>query len=122
MMLCSICSGIDICSSLPISAHESFEINPYQSAENFEHSQASKDKVRHHDDIFKVRDSADGGCELCAIIFTAFEGRKVEDEEIARGLPLVFTINENNKLIVSFESSEGLIELCGFDLYVHRGE
>jgi hypothetical protein len=74
---------------------------------------------RHHDDIFKVRDSADGGCELCA---TAFEGRKVEDEEIARGLLLVLTITENNKLIVSFESSEGLIELCGFDLYVHRGE
>lgn len=119
MMLCSICSGIEICSSLPISAHESFEINLDQSAE---HSQASEDKVRHHDDIFKIRDSADGGCELCAIIFTAFEGRKVEDEEIARGLPLVFTINENNKLIVSFESSEGLIELCGFDLYVRRGE
>jgi hypothetical protein len=122
MMLCSICSGIDICLSLPISAHESFEINPYQSAENFEHSQVSEDKVKHHDDIFKVRDSADGGCELCAIIFTAFESKKVKDEEIARGLPLVFTINENNKLIVSFESPEGLIELCGFDLYVHRGE
>jgi hypothetical protein len=122
MMLCPTCSGIDICSSLPNSAHESFETNPYQSAESVEHSQADEDKVRHHDDIFRVRDSADGGCELCAIIFAAFESRKVKDEEIARGLPLVFTINENNKLIVSFESPEGLIELCGFDLYVHRGE
>jgi hypothetical protein len=85
---------------LPASAHESFKINSYQSAENFEHSQAGEDQVRHRDDIFKVRDSADGGCELCAIIFTAFEGRKVEDQEIARGLPIVFTINGNNKFIV----------------------
>src|SRR5436305_10311181 len=121
-MLCSACSGIEICYSLPASTDESFNINSYQSAENFEHSQIDEDKIRHHDDIFKVRDSADGGCELCAIIFTAFEGRKVADKEIARGLPIVFTINEKNKLIVSFESSEGLIELCGFDLYAHPGE
>jgi hypothetical protein len=107
---------------LPASTHESFNINSYQSTENFEHSQAGEDEIRHHDNIFKVRDSADGGCELCAIIFKAFEGRMVEDQEIARGLPIVFTINEKNKLIVSFESSEGLIELCGFDLYVHPGE
>ncbi len=121
-MLCSTCSGIEICSSSPASADESFNINSYQSAENFEHSQAGEDKIRHHDDIFKVHDSAGGGCELCAIIFTAFEGRKVADKEIARGLPIVFIINEKNKLIVSFESSGGLIELCGFDMYAHPGE
>ena len=110
-MLCSIYSSI---------ADESFETKPYQEAEKFRHSQHIEGQIKHHNNIFGVRGSADGGCELCAVIIKAFEGRKVEDENIARGMPIVFS--RNNKLAAGIESPEGLIKLCGFDLYMHQGE
>ena len=122
MMLCSICSGIDIRSLLPIFADESFVTKPYQEAEKFGHSQRIEGQIKHHDDIFGVRGSADNGCGLCAVIIKAFEGRKVEDENIARGMPIVFSGNKNNKLAAGIVSPEGLIELCGFDVYMHQGE
>lgn len=121
MMLCSICCSTDIRSLLPIFADESFETKPYQEAKKFGHSQHIEGHIKHHDDIFGVRGSADGGCELCAVIIKAFEGRKVEDENIARGMPIVFSRN-NDKLAAGIESPEGLIELCGFDVYMHQGE
>lgn len=76
--------------------------------------------MKHHADIFGVRYSANNGCELCAIIIKAFEGRRIEDESIARGLPLVLT-SKNNKLIVSIETSEGLIGICDLDIYIDAG-
>ena len=121
-MLCAACSSINI--SLPVSIPEfgSSEINACREDKNLGHSQDGKDKISHQGDIFIVRAAADGGCDLCTLTITAFEKRKVQDEEIARGLPIVIPMKQNNKLIVSVESSEGLVELCGFDLYLERGE
>jgi hypothetical protein len=118
-MLCSICSGIDLSSLLSISAAESLESKACQEAG---HSQHIEGQFKHHDDIFGIRGSANNGCELCAIIIKAFNGRKIEDENIARGMPIVLSSNKNNKLTASIESPEGLIELCGFDVYIDPGK
>ena len=121
MALCSVCRSIDLHSLLLVSPEEHFETRPHHKAEVCRHPQEDELCIRHHYDIFKVRDSADGGCELCGVIFSAFKGRGVEDEEIGKGLPIILS-KQNNEIIVSFDSSEGLIKLCGFDVYVKQGK
>ena len=77
-------------------------------------------QVKHHDDIFRIGGSANDGCELCAIIIGTFEGRKMKEEDVARGMPIVLS-SKNDGIKVSIESPEGLIEVCGLDVYIHSG-
>ena len=78
--------------------------------------------MKHHDDIFGIRSSANDGCELCTMVIKAFDGRRVEDENIARGMPIVLSSNKNNKLTASIDSPEGLVEICDFDVYMYPGK
>jgi hypothetical protein len=118
-MLCSICSGIDLSSLLFISTTQSFESKPCEEAG---HSQNIEGQIKHHDDIFGIRSSANNGCELCAIIIKSFNSRRIEDENVARGMPIVLSSDKSNKLRASFESPEGLLDLCGFDVYIDPGK
>ncbi|KAH0536321.1 hypothetical protein FGG08_006794 [Glutinoglossum americanum] len=52
---------------------------------------------------------------------TFFEKRKVADAEDARGLPIVFRAF-GNKIEVCFDSEEGLIKLCGLDMYMNEAD
>lgn len=73
---------------------------------------------KHRDDIFEVEISAQD-CALCKAIFQAFEERNVVDPELARGIPLIFRPYEN-KVDVCYNSDEGLIKLCRFDIYMNE--
>ena len=53
---------------------------------------------QHHDDIFEIEKSS-GHCDLCKVIFQAFEKRNVADAEEARGLLIAFRAL-NNKIEV----------------------
>ncbi|KAH0565866.1 hypothetical protein GP486_000744 [Trichoglossum hirsutum] len=119
MVLCSVCRSIDLYSLLLLPLEEHPEIRSLHKAEVYQHSKEDEPYIKLHYDIFKVRNSADGGCELCRVIFSAFEGREVVDEEIVKGLPIILS-KQNDEIIVGFDSSEGLIKLCGFDVYVKQ--
>jgi len=74
--------------------------------------------VKHHDDIFQIEKSS-GDCNICKVIFQAFEKRKVADAEEARGLPIVFRAF-GNKIEVCYDTEEGLVKLCGLDVYMNE--
>jgi len=71
-----------------------------------------------YDDIFEIEKSS-GHCDLCKVIFQAFEKGNVADAEEARGLPLVFRALDN-KIEVCYDTEEGLIKLCGLDVYMNE--
>ena len=120
MVLCSVCSNLDIHYLLVASSDQSHDIEPYHKANYFWHSEGRL-CFTHHEDIFQVQLSADGGCELCGAMSTAFKSAN-GNGEIARGLRLVLSIS-NDKIIASYDDGiEGLIELCRFDLYAERGQ
>ena len=75
-------------------------------------------KVKHYNDIFEIEKSS-GDCNFCKVLFQAFEKRNVADAEDARGLPIVFRAFDN-KIEVCFDAEEGLIELCGLDMYMNE--
>jgi hypothetical protein len=119
-MLCSICDSIDLGSLLSNSTTPSSEAEPCQTSKDLQHIKHIEGQVKHHDDIFRIRGSANDGCELCAIIIRAFESRKIKDEDVARGMPIVLS-SKNDGVRVSIESPGGLIEVCGLDIYIHPG-
>lgn len=77
-------------------------------------------RVKHQDDIFEIEKSS-GDCNLCTVIFQAFENRKFADPEEARGLPIVFRAF-GNKIEVCYDTEEGLIKLCGLDVYMNEND
>src|SRR5271163_4450706 len=116
MVLCSVCSSLDIHYLLVASSDKPHDIEPYHKADYFWHSDGRLCFI-HHEDIFQVQLSADSGCELCRAMSTFFESANI-DGEIARGLRLVLSMSQD-KVIASYDDSiEGLIELCRFDLYM----
>lgn len=72
--------------------------------------------IKHHSDIFEVGNCAPE-CDLCQVIFQAFEQREVEHPEDAKGLPIVLRPFQN-KIQVCYTSGETSIELCSLDLYM----
>ncbi|KAI0103024.1 heterokaryon incompatibility protein-domain-containing protein [Nemania sp. FL0031] len=72
-----------------------------------------------HKDIFHVKETAKEGCGLCRIIFQAFKRRNVTNEEDARGLRIGFCAF-GNSIEVCYDSVEGLIKLCGLDIYMSK--
>jgi hypothetical protein len=77
-------------------------------------------RVKYHDDIFEIEKSS-GDCNFCKVIFQAFEKREVADAEEARGLPIVFRAI-GNKIKVCYDTEEGLIKLCGLDVYMNEAD
>jgi hypothetical protein len=118
-MLCAVCSGIELSSLLFGSKAESLKSEARGETELLEHP---KGQIKHHDDIFKIRASANDGCELCEIIIKEFDSRRLKNENLARDMPIVMRSNGTNGFVASIDSPEGLIELCGFDLYIPPGK
>jgi hypothetical protein len=77
-------------------------------------------RVKHYGDIFEIEKSS-GDCNFCKVIFQAFEKRKVADAEEARGLLIVFCAFGNN-IEVCYDTKEGLIKLCGLDVYMNEAD
>ena len=76
--------------------------------------------LKHHGDIFEIEKSS-RDCSLCRIIFQAFEDRKVEDPELAKGLPIVFRAL-CNRIDVCYGVEKDPIKLCGLDIYMDNAE
>ena len=75
--------------------------------------------AKHHDDIFEVEKLL-RGCDLCRVIFQAFERRKVANAKDVTGLPIVFRSYENKIEVCYCSAEEGLIKLCGLDVYMNE--
>ncbi len=76
--------------------------------------------AKYHDDIFEIEQSS-RDCNICKVIFQAFEKRKVADPEETKGLPIVFRAF-GNKIEVCYDTEEGLIKLCGLDVYMNEAD
>lgn len=72
--------------------------------------------IKQHEDIFELEKCVQV-CDLCKVIFQALTPERVAHQEDARGLPIVFR-PERNKIEVYYSSEEGLINLCGLDMYM----
>lgn len=121
MPLCATCDSVDVLHLLficlsqcrdkqeALSDRETHDnrLNNYEGSE-----------VKHHGDIFEIEKSSKG-CDLCKIIFQAFKRTNVQDVEVARGLQIIFRAS-CNKIEVCYDTDakEGLIKLCGLDLYM----
>jgi hypothetical protein len=81
-------------------------------------TQKSSKKCKHHDDIFEIQKSA-RDCTICKAIFEAFEKRNITNREEARGLPIIFRASGNG-IVVCYDTTEGLIRLCGFEVYMNE--
>lgn len=77
-------------------------------------------RARQHEDIFELEKWV-SDCELCEVIFQAFERRDVANPADAKGLPIVFR-SWQNKIEVCYDSKEGLIKLCGLDVYMNEAD
>ena len=121
MTLCTTCKSIDF-RPLLIACLQQCRDRQEANDEDYDASLLSDNssRVKHHDDIFKIEKSS-GDCNLCKVIFQAFEKRKVTDAEEARGLPIVFRVS-GNKIEVCFDTEEGLIKLCSLDVYMNKAD
>jgi hypothetical protein len=121
MTLCATCKSIDF-RPLLIACLQQCRDRQEANGEDYDAPLPSDNssRVKHHDDIFEIEKSS-GDCNLCKVIFQAFEKRKVADAEEARGLPIVFRAS-GNKIEVCFDTEEGLIKLCGLDVYMNEAD
>ncbi|KAI9780657.1 MAG: hypothetical protein M1839_006598 [Geoglossum umbratile] len=78
------------------------------------------DRVKCHNDIFEIEKSS-RDCNICRVLFQAFEKRKVADVEDARDLPIVFRVF-GNKIEACFDIEERLIRLCRLDMYMNEAD
>jgi hypothetical protein len=118
MNLCSTCNSVDF-RTLLITCLQQCRERQGANSEGYGAPRQSDNssRLKHHDDIFEIQKSS-GDCNLCKVIFQAFEERKVADVEEARGLPIVFR-TFGNKIEVCYDTEEGLIKLCGLDVYMN---
>jgi hypothetical protein len=114
MTLCATCNSVDFRTLLTTCLQQCRDRQEANS--EYYDAPLPSSRVNHHDDIFKIEKSG-WDCNLCKVIFQAFEKRKIADPEDARGLPIVFRAF-NNKIEVCFNTEEGLIELCCLDVYM----
>jgi len=88
-------------------------------AHYFWHENAGLLCFRHSSNIAVLERTVTEGCELCRIIFTAFESLPVAQDEVARQLPLTLYVAGPAQINVALDSEEeGLVEL--FVLYLSR--
>lgn len=117
MALCATCERLDF--RTLISACLKQCRNRQASAENYD-AQLASSRVNHHLDIFEIKKSG-WHCDLCKVIFKAFQEREVADPEEARGLPIIFRAF-SNKIEVCYDAKEGLINLCCLDIYMDKAD
>jgi hypothetical protein len=81
-----------------------------------------KAEAKHHSNIFEIQKSS-RDCRLCEVIFQAFKRTNIEDLEVARGLQIIFRVSYG-KIGVYYDTTtkEGLIRLCGLDLYMDASD
>jgi hypothetical protein len=117
MTWCATCRSIDY-GSLLIACLQQCRDRQEANGEDYDASDSSP-RAKHHGDIFEVEKSCEN-CNLCKVIFQAFEKRNVADAE-ARGLPIVFHAS-GNKIEVCFDTKKRLIKLCGLDVYMNEAD
>jgi hypothetical protein len=119
MTLCATCNSLDF-RTLLIACLQQCRDRQKASGEDYDAPLPydNPPRLKHHGDIFEIQKSS-GDCNLCRAIFKAFEKRKVADVEEARGLPIVFRAF-GNKIEVCYDTEEGLIKLCGLDVYMDK--
>lgn len=122
MSLCAVCQGLDILKLLRIRLAQSRDRQKALSdGEIYDDGLANYEgfEVKHHSDIFEVKTSSKE-CELCKLIFQAFEKSIVPDAEGARGLQIVLRVSYSKiEVCYSTGSKESLIRLCGLDVYMY---
>jgi hypothetical protein len=121
MTLCATCKSVDF-GTLLTACLQQCRDRQEANGEDYDAPLPSDNasRVKHHDDIFEI-EKLSGDCNLCNVIFQAFEKRKVADPEEARGLPIVFRAF-GNKIEVCYDTEEGLIKLCGLDVYMNEAD
>jgi hypothetical protein len=112
MTLCAICREIDFPALFIASIQHS---KARQKAHSDDYNDGPTLSYKHHDDIFMIQRSSQN-CQLCKIVFQAFEKRNIADVEEARGLPIVFQLRGSN-VEVRYDA-EGGIKLCNLDWYM----
>ncbi|KAK0701291.1 hypothetical protein B0H67DRAFT_97924 [Lasiosphaeris hirsuta] len=118
MVLCAVCRAIDFGSLLDACLEQ------YQNRREAYFSDRDSTLpppdiaswIKQHGDIFEL-EKCFQWCDLCRVIFQAFEREMVVEKEDARGLPIVFR-PARNKIEVCYKSEEGLINLCRLDAYM----
>jgi len=120
MMLCEICKSVDFRSLLIACLQQCQDQQEayYGDGDGTLPPPDDSSWIKQHDDIFELEKWA-RDCDLCRVIFQAFEQRKIADTEEARGLPIVLR-PFHNKIEVCYNSEEGLIKLCGLDMYMNE--
>jgi hypothetical protein len=113
MPLCTACERVDFSTLLTACLQQCRDRQA--NADNFDTPLLSS-RFNHHPDIFEIKISG-RHCDLCKVIFKAFEKRKVADPEEARGLPIIIRAS-SNKIKVCYDAEEGLITLCCLDIYM----
>ncbi len=121
MTLCATCKGIDF-RPLLITCLQQCRDRQEANGEDYDAPLPSDNspRVKHYGDIFEIEKSS-GDCDLCKVIFQAFEKRKVADTEEVRGLPIIFR-TFGNKIEVCYNTEEGLIKLCGLNVYMNEAD
>jgi hypothetical protein len=121
MTLCATCKSINL-RPLLIACFQQCRDRQEANSKDYDAPLPSDNssKIKHYGDIFEIEKSS-GDCDLCKVIFHAFEKRKVDDVEDARGLPIVFRAF-GNKIEVCYDTEEGLIKLCGLDVYMNQAD
>lgn len=123
MALCTICSSFDIYFIL-LGPEKNWpeSLGPGE-GEYYWHEKTEALCFRHYFRISTVRQSASAGCQLCNIIWGAFESRSAKVYDIASDLPLVLHEGARSQIKVSFVShEEGLVTLCVLDISIGNSE
>jgi len=125
MTLCATCDSVDFLSLLNICLSQCRDKQQALSDgdtydnrfSNYEGSEA-----KHHGDIFEVKKSSKD-CGLCDIIYQAFKRTNVQDEDVARGLQIMFRAS-GSKIQACYDTGpkKGLIKLCGLDVYMDEAD
>jgi hypothetical protein len=115
MTLCAICRTLDF-RKLLITCLQQCRDRQASNEAHYAMPQCDSPKLLHHGDIFAIKTSS-RYCDLCNVIFRAFEDRKVINAEKARNVPIVSRVF-NNKVEICYDDKPALIKLCGLDLYM----
>ena len=118
MGLCTACKNVEYRALLITSLQQCRDRQEATKNGQLDESERSSEKCKHHDDIFEIQKSA-RDCTLCKTIFEAFEKRNVANREEAKGLPIVFRASGNG-IDVCYDTAEGLIRLCSFEVYMNK--
>jgi hypothetical protein len=127
MPLCATCESVDVvnllliclsqCRDRETALSEGEIYDAHNRPTNYEGSE-----VKHHGDIFDIEKSSKY-CDLCEVIFQAFKRTDIQDVEVARGLQIILRAScKRIEVCYSTDAKEGLIKLCGLNLYMDESD